>query len=432
MLILRFRKRKKGLMFSSIYNFLEYIFWILIILSMGSIWTRYGVLYENLGLMKAGIIVMSLILACIKFFIQGEKLSIYIVYWLLFFILCMIFYSFIHTDNSKAISSIFAPLICFLLFAGTIKTTGKLKEFGRKLIKLITIIASVSLVFYIFGSLSGVISPSGTVKFYWDWERSVSTYWGLYFEPQKISLFGYEGIRNCAIFAEAPMYVFLLSIALIFQELLMEPNRKVSFLLVVTLITTFSTTGYITIILLYGLKFMIPNMRKRNGFEIIRILFIPITIFTVMFLITNMVDSKSVTGSYSVRTDHMIGCFNVFIDTFPFGSGFGNKLNLFTQFRYKQGLSVGLPYFIAEGGVIAVLMILIPLLNYVMVVMKKKDWIKMIFPVVFLWLFMVTNVVYNSLLQWIVIDCLLIQYTLCMEENNVQTAKGLDLSMVKG
>ena len=144
------------------------------------------------------------------------------------------------------------------------------------------------------------------------------------------------------------MYAFLLSTAYIIQRCYLVENRFISTVLFISIITTFSTTAIIAVLLFEGLDLI---MRKNSNrlLNSVKPLLLPFAFAIMMGIISFIIMDKTTTGSYNVRTDHLVGCLNLFIKSFPWGVGFGNRDLIIEQLRYQQGLSVGLPYFIAMG-----------------------------------------------------------------------------------
>ena len=141
-------------------------------------------------------------------------------------------------------------VICLLCFAMREEHKQKLFELIEK---IIIVIAVVSLTFWLVGSLLGIIQPSGIEYTIWSStdgsEVPVNNYYHLYFETQYQHFFTTTIIRNSAIFTEAPMCSFMFCFAFLVELFKKKKyNVKICILLLISIVTCISTTGYVVAI----------------------------------------------------------------------------------------------------------------------------------------------------------------------------------------
>lgn len=384
---------------SSLMLFSDYTLLSLLIILTGSIWllTPEAIGYYTPLRMMA--LVFAIISAVLRYIKTGSRAEIGTTVVALAFL--MAFFGFLYIGANSTLSAtvqIVMPLACFAFLAGSLRDIADIELIANRFATAMTAIAILSLVFFFAGSVFNVIAPSSMVSFEWDWTRVAASYYGLYFEHQTIDSFGLIGYRNCGIFSEAPMFVFNLVIALVFNILFGSKNLIKTTVLIIAIITTVSITGYIAVALLFLSKYIFDNSQKMT--TQIKLLLVPILALAGAAVVYVFLQEKSSTGSYGVRLDHLLACIQVFLDTLPFGCGIGNTYEISRYLLYDQGLSVGLPYYFAETGLIGVAIIVMPIL-YGLIQTKQPAHGKLAAAaVVYLWLFMVTNVMFNSMVEW--------------------------------
>ncbi len=378
----------------------DHLVFISLIITTGSIFTRSGLIDINSvrGLMIAAVVLDA-------FFRMVSKRSCPKIEQIGFFLLfasCFCLSLLVEDSIASDVVLAWGPILVFCIFANFLESPEEIKRFLGRFVNIAVVIAAISLVFFLLGSCLHWIRPTGIVEFQWDQARRANSYYGIYFEPQTIKFLGYEGFRNCAFFSEAPMFAFIVTMALALEVLLLQRRSAPSLILGVTIITTFSTTAYVGLFLIVAVIYI----RHRNDTRLLRRLkyaIVPILSIMIIFLIILVFNDKSSTGSYSVRSDHLQASFRAFFDYFPLGAGFGNAEAVRAYCEYDQGLSVGIPYYVAIGGIFAVLALLLPSLWCFYRACLTRDLDMVACLIIFLFVFFVTNVVYNSMLQWMLL-----------------------------
>lgn len=398
------RRTKQSAISNDIMLFLiacsDYLLVFLLVVLSGSIWSRIGYIESHTNLFRAIVLGIAVVSALLRFIKSKGRLNIaplVLTAGLLVFAFAL---SYIGADSKfTSAAFVYFPLICFAFLAGSLSGEDDYLGFVARFANVVVIFATVSLFFFFLGSTLHILRPSGTVMFEWDWVRTASSYNGLYYEIQKIDILGLSGYRNCGIFAEAPMYVLVLVAALCFQSLFCKKSYLKEGVLVAALVTTFSTTAYITIVILYLGKYIFK--RENNRLHGLKVIVVPIVLLIGLSVVYIFVADKSSTGSYGVRSDHFMVCWQVFLNSLPFGCGLGNTSAISRYLAYDQGLSVGLPYLFAETGLVGIVLIAAPIIYAITVPTNTNSAKVNTCVLVYLWIFMVTNVMFNSMVEWL-------------------------------
>ena len=267
----------------------------------------------------------------------------------------------------------------------------------RRLTNVVCILACLAFFFYIFGSIIHLIPEYSISERVWGgWKPDqIRNFYYLYYESQYIRIGDFILWRNPGIFAEAPMYNFVLCVSL-GSELFLnkKPSRLKLIILVISIISTFSTTGFIYITLSICC-YAFTHINKFPQLKFLRKHF-KLSIGVVLVLLTMMVLLKLISpngqGSMGVRSDHLWASLKTFIDYPLFGCGWSNTSEVLKYAYYKQGLSVGLPSFIAFGGLILMLIVVGPVLADGSDALRLKKYNRFLFEVLFLILFFFTIV----------------------------------------
>lgn len=294
-------------------------------------------------------------------------------------------------------------LICYMLMQNDNRAIWK--AFAN----ITVVLAAISLFFYFFGTLFHIIPATGVTGLDWGtWDtESVKTYCGIYYEAQSMLVSGSLRImRNCGMFSEAPMFNMVLCTALAAEVFLEEKINKVKIgILTVTVLTTLSTTGMlflmVTLILYLGeyayKKGIIAHHKKLfagiiSGGIVLGVIFIWVKTF-----------SPSGTGSVNIRTDHLMATIKTFIENPIFGVGYQNSEAVILNCEYKQGISVGLTYFLACGGSLLGLVLFFPYVVNIIEAIKRKEFKEVCFETMFLMLFLFTAISGRPLLMFFIV-----------------------------
>ena len=224
---------------------------------------------------------------------------------------------------------------------------------------MVGMIATISLLFWVFGSVLHLLSPTGTVISGWTGAEetdgnSVATYYGLHFEPQLILFKNVRLARNSGIFTEAPMASFVYSLALLMELLLKkESNIRRCIILSCAIVSSFSTTGMITMILAIAFKYLLSKPVFSIG-RVIKVMIVPVGLIVVGYMAYSMFIEKMGQGSGMIRMDDFRAGFLAWKENPIFGAGFGEEdvlKNHMSAWRwYNQGFSNSIFYILAQCG----------------------------------------------------------------------------------
>jgi len=245
---------------------------------------------------------------------------------------------------------------------------NQLKDWLIKFINITILLSIVSLFFWVLGSNLNIISPTDYLINKWSDGGVAVSYYNIYFETQRISVMDNAIIRNSGIFAEAPMWNLILSIAIMIQTLFFGRNNYKTFILVLTILSTISTTGIyiIGLIIAYKIIFEVSGWKK----------YISLTLIPVLLIVLSIVwQEKSETASTSIRFDDSRAGIQAWLDNIVLGSGFSNGLKIIeshmdTTIRPNLGYSNSLFVILAQGGIVLFILYFLPIL----IIMIKNQY----------------------------------------------------------
>lgn len=360
---------------------------------MACMWLRMEPLFYKLNIFRTCIPAVTLVILFAKY-LQNRSLQISRLFFLDFaFIAVCILLSVLVNPSSIYVASFTILLIASSwLILAYLLSASELERLYETFINLMCLISAVSIPLWILGGILGVLSPTATVTYIWDGERFANTFWGVYFIPriQMMDILAIRIPKNCGIFAEGTMYGFLLVVAYLLHRNCLRRSGRKRILLAVVIISTLSVSPVLALLMDEAFYFILQK-NKNHNMEILRKISIPLFLigFGVAFLF--ILQAKSETGSYGVRMDHLLGCLRIFGDSFPFGVGYGERDSLFPHFTYAQGLSVGLPYLLAQGGIGALVILVVKFANILSCSIRWKDVGGIAFAGVFFWISLLTN-----------------------------------------
>lgn len=381
-------------------RFFEYLFVIFVILNCNSVYST--MLNKNYYLREILIVLLffMLIFQIKSSNFNKKKLGKFIIYILIYLGYIMLFYLIDVTEPEKKYDFILLYFITFpmlLMLYLTSKDNTMIKEFLYKFSKVVTILAVISLFFYIFGTLINLIKPSSYIMINWGEVQKIASYFGLHFNAQLIYIFGGNKIvRNTGIFVEAPMYSLNLIIALTINLFVNEKKSvKEKYILLITIFTTLSTTGIILGSILYVINFV-----KSKGKQSIKILVLPIIGILVFSIGINLLNDKKGTSSYSFRIDDYIACYKAWIKKPLFGNGYKRTEEIVSNMdsnRTKTGLSNSIMVLLAQGGIYLFIFYVIPIFRaYKYARINKKNGVAILDGILLI-LFITTIFLYKPI-----------------------------------
>ncbi|AKP65344.1 hypothetical protein FC99_GL001816 [Levilactobacillus koreensis JCM 16448] len=273
--------------------------------------------------------------------------------------------------------------------------------------KVVLFLSVMSLFFWILSLMN--VSPNMTKVVFWGPVHQVSGYYNLQFIPQgSVQFLWFTIVRNCGIFVEAPMFAFVLSLALLFH-LFIEPDAKIlgiqTILLSVTIISTTSTTGVVVMIL----AILLVISRRVNGVGRFALLFLfPVVMLIIFVVVQSKVQNMA--GSVDTRIDDIIAGVSAWKSNPIFGNGLKNIgaiSNYMDPSRVlsggNSGFSSGFFQILALGGVFYTLFwLVIPLFNFARKSVNYRN-----FSILFFLLILV-SLVNDTLLYYFVIILMMV------------------------
>lgn len=388
--------------------FFEYIIIFLIILESTSV-------YSNSDILPIGILSLLTIFVSIYAIFNIEKLKrikkrkiliyiIYIVYILIFSIFSV---------EKKNYGNFFIKFVYLIsIFYFYIDSIDDIRRMIKIYCNCIFALCFISLVFYSFGYILKILPINYNVILNWGYTRRIGSLFNLHFFVQTEKFLNTTLVRNTGIFCEAPMYMLNLTLCLTLSMFFCEKNKLRDFILIVGIISTFSSTGYIILIILFTLYFV--SSKKIT----IKFLILPVILVISIFIIFNIIESKSDSRSYSVRYDDYVASIQGWKENIIFGSGYRNNdlfLKNISSFRSNNtGQSSSVGAILLQGGIYLFLLYFVSFLSIYKFNKKSKT-----FSIIYIILFILTVFQYTGLELLI----LSISINLISLKNGVQNEK---------
>lgn len=295
---------------------------------------------------------------------------------------------FMNKTNQKSYIIYFVFILGCFIFV-TAKYVLDNNYFYKMLIKLsniIFIITVLSLILYILGSITNIISPTSVKALYWNVDiqgiKYVNSYFDLLYQTQNTILGGISIPRNSSIYTEATLYCIFLNVAFGVDLFIREKLNKVRiFILIIATFTTFSTTGIVIMIATIITKMIIYNP-LRKSMKIMKLVTIPIIVCflgLVSILIINSKIHNTSLKSYSVRLDDFrVGIYTWKQNDKISGTGFKNlnifRSNLNVSVRGKDiGGSIGIMNILFQGGIYLMMIYLISFSRFIYYSINYKN-----------------------------------------------------------
>ncbi len=378
-------------------SIIEYLFVIVLILNCNTIWTSYSETMLN-RILRAAIVFVTAM-----YIIAGNRISKDDVYKILILgILAIVYlgiYAIIVNYDVMNFLYFLIDVFCIYIFVLIAKNNDRGVSILEEFENIILFLAVISLIFWLFGSILGLIQSTGVVYSTWtgnDSIKEVPSYFNLYFETQNL-----DGLmRNTGIFTEAPMYNFTLCIALLVE---LFGRKKISIarcvVLILTILTTFSTTGWCMMVIAIIAKYIFMEDTTKL-MQIIKILAVPALIIVGVFVVWVLVTGKLDTGSGNTRADDFAAGYKAWITHPIFGVGMDNVdyvKQFMSSFRSGNlGFSNSPMQILYQGGIFFAIPYIYCIYKWVRVCLcKNRQWL--LFFACFLFIFTITVVSYKFL-----------------------------------
>ncbi|MBQ6230932.1 MAG: O-antigen ligase family protein [Eubacterium sp.] len=290
-------------------------------------------------------------------------------------ILIIVTYSFYNTVRVENFNK--GQLYIFLWMLLWILLHDDKRTIWNKYVNVVVFLAVMSLFFYVFGSILNIIPEYNSAKRIWgEWKPDIiRNFYYFYYESHYVRIGSTILWRNVGCFAEGPMFNFALCSAFGAEMFIVHNertgNRKIDShtlkrtVLIVAILSTLSTTGLIFLCVVGA----ICTIRNADRFRVTRFLkrhlklFVTIVFALLVVAVLSKLLSSNGRGSLNVRTDHLFASLEAFLRKPIMGCGWDNSKYIYKFMEHKQGLSVGLPSFLAYGGLLLSSIIFIPIMQ---------------------------------------------------------------------
>lgn len=322
----------------------------------------------------------------------------------LFIIFIYILFSVQFGDLLKFLSRFLVFPFALLHFMSSASDGNKYKLF-KYFIDWTAIISVITSLFWFLSSFMG-LGP--TSEFVWKWSGDVYglSYYNLYFSSpyQYIDLIpGLAMRRNIGIFTEGPMFMLVLSFALLFAYMFKNTfkiNRWKIIAILVAMVTTFSVTGYIVVMAIIASKMINKNKNFQNR---IIIAFVALTVGLIAA--TTVIEMKSSSASYLVRMDDFSTGMKAFLSSPILGIGYENTSTLrsfmSSSRSFNMGFSNTLFSVLAYGGIVLAGIYLFPVCVGLKKSYTRHDKTVFLFCILYLMLYC-TVIFYTFFINFIV------------------------------
>lgn len=383
-------------------TFFEYIIALAIILDCNSVWNN---LVETRTWFQLAVMIMLLVgVTGFLFFGRGIPKNIFCV----IILIILYYFLFVLLNGNSIIQTVLNIMLsCVLIGVYNMakNQNGNVADLLVCFKNIMLFVAVISLIFWFAGSVFEIIQPTGTSLTNWTGNNNqtiMKSYFGVYYSYQRISFFNKLNIvRNIAIFNEAPMASLCFSLGLMVELLCCEKWKKRNcVVLVVAILSTFSTTGYIiaTVVCVY------KSIKSNSQYSVIRLikrLCVPVMICVVLIIANSLIQEKLSTFSGMARTDDFVSGFRAWLLHPLFGDGIGSMraMSLVRPSWRKEaeGFNSGLIQVLVQGGVYLAFPYFFVQLKSLRKSFKVRNYDKVVFELLFCFVFCITVIAFNYL-----------------------------------
>ncbi len=369
----------------------EYLFVILLIFECCSIFTH--TVHRPKWLSYAIVVLFVIAIAGCMLKIKSTKDQLWAVAWKIILIWVYLgIFVLIMPYNVLGVVRIGIILSIFVIFYSLYcKNNGF--NIMLKYRNVIFLLAAISLFFWFFGFVLGWLKPNTAVVSTWTGEDTIQEmFFYLSGSTQKASMFGLTGLpRNTSIFTEAPMSSLHFSLAYIFEEF-KNPNGKryIKLVLFVAVLSTFSTTGYIILVIALIIKFM-RAISNSNITTNLKGIVVGVLIVVGCIVLCYLLIGKLGTGSGSSRLRDFTVGFKTWAERPFFGYGY----------RYEgisgTGYSNSITPILLSGGIYVIIPYIYTYVKGIVRTIQYKDWSGLVFIGLFLTMFVITIIPFQYL-----------------------------------
>lgn len=319
----------------------------------------------------------------------------------------------INRNSNGPLLIVIEAVVTFILSLGIFSFKGMISKFCNWFSNAVCLLAVVSLVMWLLCSVLRILPFTNSFLSVWAvfedssiQYRVFPSFLNIYFETQTVQVGSLELIRNTAIFSEAPMYSFILCLAML-AELFAQSTKPSGFRIavyVISIISSISTSGivFIVIIFIYYINVAYKRADRRQKVAILFCIVCSIIFGSVLIVFFVFTKLKSESGV--IRFDDISACIKAWSNNVLFGNGVNSDQAIISYLSadraYLTGISSTLFRMLAQGGILLSLYPICLVMRYVAYGIKRNTKYLLI-AISLLWLLVNTSVTYVAC-TWIV------------------------------
>ena len=389
-----------------IQTFFEYLVAVLLVLNGQSMWSKLEITqgwFSWMTLVLLWVSVIGIMFCSNRFFITKRTIVL----------ICLIaIYLFIYICIRPINLNGILQLVLSVIALGVVTfETNDVAEILQCYLKIMLVIAAISLFFWIFGSMLSYIQPSGEVYSIWTGNGNrilVKNYYYLYFQQQISNIRQIDAIRNMAFFCEAPMSSLHFSFAFLIELFCQKrPSKKRILLLVIATLSTISITGYLVLICGLSAKYLLVHP-KQEILQTMKAISVPIAIGISICVALYMYELKANTGSGLARLNDFVVGYQVWKKHLLFGVGYGNYDEVKRMMPFWRSSNVGFSnsvmLILDYGGLYFGTVYLWSIVKGVIKSIRLKNYCNLCFTLIFMGTFIITNIPFIYLTLFVVLS----------------------------
>ena len=328
---------------------------------------------------------------------------------------------------------VFIPLLTLIMAVK--HQRNELFQFMSKFSGIMSLLAITSLFFWTFASQLHLLSPTNYIVAMWGTNFTYPVYYGLYVERQRHIFMSFDSIRNQSFFCEAPMFSLCLSMAIAIEFFFPHNgcrqkrthfiilNRQIPsnfngrawriIFLIGAVVTTFSTTGYVLLIMMLVMRFLLSKP-KTVAVRIMKLLSVGFVVILGGAIAIWIFSMKASSVSWATRADDFKAGFKAWLASPILGTGYyeNSAQQYMSSFRGSNlGFSNSIFQVLSQGGLLLFSAYLTGMLGGTIKALKMKQYPIVAFSIVFTLEFIFTVFGFNFLMLFV----LAFEYTIILQ-----------------
>lgn len=386
----------------------EYFIMFLIIVSTNTVYTLNKFASARVLAFGVGIIMFFVAVQVIALHLNSNRtklITILFVYYMYIMFYCFMTDFYGKTQFISIFWVFFPASVCYW-YARFLD--GKLNVSVHRFVNIVQLLSILSLACWVLFSNLHLIEGN---TMYSGWSgTNITNYFWIHFDTQTQSIFSGVITRNTGIFLEAPMYAYTLLCALYAELFISDEHRMpVIIILLITLVTTFSTTGII-----FGVLAVAYYIIRRHVTHIspVGIVMVTIVAGVSLWVIKSALSSKTGSTSATLRNDDLHAGMIAWMKHPFFGNGFNNMHVIHSSmaaWRLKDGsvgalgFTSGVLKILSDGGIYLFVAYFLPLFSFFSTALtQSKTKEKLVGLILLLATMVITFVPYSPLTMYLI------------------------------